>query len=311
LKYFLPIVVNFIENEPKHRFLLLMSIREIIDTKKADVTDHLDTISLILFDNAKSSEERIRNVVSECLGKLFAATGLDMLSEFEERLSSPNQVVRSTIAKSFKYAANKDADATAFSALLPDIIELASDAEHQIRQYTLESLISIAHHLPALLRHENEVLFKVILGEVELKKELIKEVDLGPFKHKVDEGRPIRKAALVLLDTIFEKMPERINVPMANDIILIGLADPDDDCVSQTLHILIKLIKWAPGAVVGQMNNILEKLPAILKEPVKGTTKTSIRIAIKAIEKMSGISDMETNTAFQKFMQDNNVTFEE
>lgn len=288
-----------------------MSIREIIDTKTCDVSSQLETIAQILFDNAKSSEERIRNVVSECLGKLFATTGLDMLSDFEERLSSPNQVVRSTIARCFKYAASKDTDTTALSALLPDIIQLTGDAEHQIRQYTLESLISIAHHLPDLLRHEAETLFKVILGEVEVKKELIKEVDLGPFKHKIDEGRPIRKAALVLLDTIFEKMPERINVPITCDTIIIGLSDPDDDCVSQTLHVLIKLVKWAPGAVVGQMNNILEKLPSILKEPASGTTKTSIRIAVKAIEKMSAISDMETNTLFQKFMQDNNVTFED
>jgi cullin-associated NEDD8-dissociated protein 1 len=311
LKHFLPIVISFIESEPKHRFLLLMSIREIIDTKLSDVSHHFETISNILFDNAKSSEEKIRNVVSECLGKLFAAAGLDMLTEFESRLSSPNQVVRSTIAKSFKYAATRETDATALSSLLPDIIDLASDSEHQIRQFTLESLISIAHHLPELIKNDVETLFKIIYGEVEVKKELIKEVDLGPFKHKIDEGRPIRKAGFVLLDTIFEKMPEKINVPVALDTILIGLSDPDDDCVSQTLHILIKLIRWAPGAVVGQMSNILEKLPAILKEPAKGTTKTSIRIAVKALERMSNIPEMETNTSFQKFIQDNNVTFEE
>ena len=197
------------------------------------------------------------------------------------------------------------------SALLPDIIELASDTEHQIRQFTLESLISIAHHLPELLRGECETLSKIITGEVELKKELIKEVDLGPFKHKIDEGRPIRKAGLVLLDTMFEKMPERINVPVTLDIILIGLSDPDDDCVAQALHILIKMVKWAPGAVVGQMSNILDKLPPILKTPEKGTTKSSYRIALKAMERMSHIPDMETNTVFQKFVQDNHITMEE
>jgi len=53
-----------------------------------------------------------------------------------------------------KYAAVKDSDSTALSTLIPDIIELATDSEHQIRQYTLESLISIAHHLPDLLKKE-------------------------------------------------------------------------------------------------------------------------------------------------------------
>jgi len=154
-------------------------------------------------------------------------------------------------------------------------------------------------------------LLKIIAPQIEVKKELIKEVDLGPFKHKIDEGRPIRKAGLVLLDTMFEKMPERINVPSTIDIILVGLIDPDDDCVSQALHILIKLIKWAPGAVVGQMSNILDKMPAILKEPAKGTTKTSIRIAINAISKMNEIPEMDTNNEFQKFIQDHSLQVEE
>lgn len=310
LKHFLPIVIDFIKTDPSHTFLLLMSIREIIDKKLHDVSDYIDMLCEILFENAKSTEEKVRNVVSECLGKLLAAIGLDMLSEFESRITSTNVLVRSTIARSIKYSATKDTDTIALSTLIPEIIDLASDSEHIIRQYTLESLISIAHHLPDLLKKEIDILYKIMTNETKLNKDLIKEVDLGPFKHKIDDGRPIRKAGFVLLDTIFEKMPERINIPATLDIILVGLEDPDDDCVTQALHVLIKLIKWAPGAVVGQMTNILEKLPKILKEPAKGTTKTSTRIAVKAVEKMSEIPDMETNSVFQKFIQDNAITSE-
>ena len=43
--------------------------------------------------------------------------------------------------------------------------------------------------------------------ETLIKPELITEVDLGPFKHKVDEGIPIRKAAYALLDSLVEKVP--------------------------------------------------------------------------------------------------------
>jgi len=33
------------------------------------------------------------------------------------------------------------------------------------------------------------------LQETRIRKDLIQEVDLGPFKHKVDKGLPMRKAA--------------------------------------------------------------------------------------------------------------------
>ena len=55
------------------------------------------------------------------------------------------------------------------------------------------------------MRHDIDKLVKVTIMETSIKPELITEVDLGPFKHKVDEGIPIRKAAYGLLDTLIEK----------------------------------------------------------------------------------------------------------
>ena len=49
--------------------------------------------------------------------------------------------------------------------------------------------------------------------ETTIKPELITEVDLGPFKHKNDDGIPIRKAAYALIDTLVEKLAERIDIP--------------------------------------------------------------------------------------------------
>lgn len=41
-------------------------------------------------------------------------------------------------------------------------------------------------------------------AEVPIRKELIEEVDIGPFTQKYDKGIPIRRAAFQLLQTIFE-----------------------------------------------------------------------------------------------------------
>jgi cullin-associated NEDD8-dissociated protein 1 len=50
-----------------------------------------------------------------------------------------------------------------------------------------------------------DALVKQALEETPVKKELIKTVDLGPFKHTVDTGVPIRKAAYNVLQNLLSK----------------------------------------------------------------------------------------------------------
>lgn len=87
---------------------------------------------------------------------------------------------------------------------------------------------------------------------------LIKEVDLGPFKHKVDDGIVIRKAAYALLDTIVERIPERVNAGQATEIAIYGLEDTAEECMIQSLNIIHRLIQWSPIIVVGMIEPLLD-----------------------------------------------------
>jgi cullin-associated NEDD8-dissociated protein 1 len=55
------------------------------------------------------------------------------------------------------------------------------------------------------LTEELETLIKLALQETPIKKELITTIDLGPFKHTVDNGAPIRKSSFSLLQNLTEK----------------------------------------------------------------------------------------------------------
>jgi len=60
-----------------------------------------------------------------------------------------------------------------------------------------------------------------------MKKELVKIIDLGPFKHTVDDGVPIRKSAFTLLQNMSIKFA--INYNDVIDAAIGGFADTNDD----------------------------------------------------------------------------------
>jgi cullin-associated NEDD8-dissociated protein 1 len=87
---------------------------------------------------------------------------------------------------------------------------------------------------------------------------LITEVDLGPFKHKVDEGIPIRKAAYALIDTMVEKIPERVDMSHITEVVIKGLDDSAEECMILCLHIIGRLINRAPTIVISNLDHLVD-----------------------------------------------------
>jgi cullin-associated NEDD8-dissociated protein 1 len=131
---------------------------------------------------------------------------------------------------------------------------LAGDQDIIVRRYALESLTAITHVQPETVKGDIKKLEAVAIVMTKIDPSLIKEVDLGPFKHKIDDGIPIRKAAFGLLDTMVEKIPEKVDCSSLTEVAIRGLEDTAEECMIQCLSIIHRLVQWAPIIVVSQID---------------------------------------------------------
>jgi cullin-associated NEDD8-dissociated protein 1 len=87
-------------------------------------------------------------------------------------------------------------DAVLNSTLIDMLIVMLRDPELENRRLALTTLNSAAHNKPDLIIPNLSQLLPLVMSESVVKPELIREVMMGPFKHKLDDGLEVRKASL-------------------------------------------------------------------------------------------------------------------
>ncbi len=71
---------------------------------------------------------------------------------------------------------------------------------------------SAAHNKPSLIRDLLSDVLPRLYNETKKRKELIREVEMGPFKHEVDDGLDLRKAAFECMYTLLDTCVDRIDI---------------------------------------------------------------------------------------------------
>lgn len=72
-------------------------------------------------------------------------------------------------------------------------------------------LNAAAHNKPALVIEHLPSALPHLYQQTVVDESLIRTVDLGPFKHKIDDGLELRKVAFECMDVIFESCPDSID----------------------------------------------------------------------------------------------------
>ena len=96
-----------------------------------------------------------------------------------------------------------DTDETYDEHLKPIVIgmltKMLSESDLENRRLALTTFNSAMHNKPELILPALNQLLPLAMKETIIKPELVREVQMGPFKHKVDDGLEIRKVVTPLL----------------------------------------------------------------------------------------------------------------
>ena len=75
---------------------------------------------------------------------------------------------------------------------------MLDDSNIENRRLALGTLNAAIHHKSHIVLPQLANLLPLVLKDSKIDKDLIREVQMGPFKHKVDDGLELRKVSLDL-----------------------------------------------------------------------------------------------------------------
>ncbi|GJP34416.1 hypothetical protein CLOM_g18863 [Closterium sp. NIES-68] len=320
---YLPFVLQQIDSQPKLQYLLLHSLKEIISGRASSAGSqaveleegNVAKVLALLFTHSESDEEGVRNVVAECLGRLALIDPARLVPALKERVGSPSAFTRATVVAALKFTLT-DAPQPIDAYLKQDLASflfLLRDDDRHVRRAAVLALTTAAHNKPGLVEDLLPDLLPLLYDQMRVKPEMIRTVDLGPFKHTVDDGLELRKAAFDCMDTLLSTCLHRIQpAAFITPFLISGLSDNYD--VKMPCHlVLAKLAEKCGPSVLAVIDALVEPLEKTVTARVKtdavkqevDRNEDMVRSALRAVDALSRISNVESSNRFKTFM--NNV----
>uniref|UniRef100_A0A4W6DC61 TATA-binding protein interacting (TIP20) domain-containing protein n=1 Tax=Lates calcarifer TaxID=8187 RepID=A0A4W6DC61_LATCA len=311
LNDFLPFLLKEISSQPRRQYLLLHSLKEVISACPASsLSPHVESIWALLFQNCECQEEGTRNLVAECLGKLTLVNPAQLLPRLKQQLKAGSPLARSTVVTAIKFTI-VDQPAPIDSLLkdcIGDFLKTLQDNDINVRRVALVMFNSAAHNKPSLIRGLLGTVLPHLYKETQIRKDLIREVEMGPFKHTVDDGLDVRKAAFECMYTLLDSCLEGLDVLQFLDHVEEGLKD-HYDIRMLTFLMLARLVSLCPAAVLQRLDRLVEPLKATCTTKVKaGSVKQEFekqeelrRSAMRAVAALLAVPEVERSPSMADF----------
>lgn len=301
VKTYLPFIISTLSQPDAKTYLLLHSIREILQYRSADA-DLLPFAQDLWQHILKASQqEDNRAVGAECIGRLTIIDPQTFLPQLQVITHYDKTVRHADVPpKKFLGEADPSARAMVISALrytfadtdeayddflrpivIPMLAAMLQETDLDNQRLALTTMSSAVHNKPELVLPHLTELLPLVMGQTQVKPELIREVQMGPFKHKVDDGLEVRKSAYETLYTLLETAVARLNLADFFDRIIAGITDEHDVRTLCNL-MLTKLVHLAPDETKQRLTTISEHFKAVISTKAK---ENAVKQEIEKIEK--------------------------
>ncbi|EDV58520.1 cullin-associated NEDD8-dissociated protein 1 [Drosophila erecta] len=318
LQTYLPLILHEIEVQPKRQYLLLHSLKEVISSLSvspsglAQLLPSVPSIWAQLFKHCECSEEGSRNVVAECLGKLVLVNPDELLPQLQQALRSESPTMRTVVVSSVKFTISDQPQPidVLLKQNIGEFLFALRDPEPQVRRVALVAFNSAVHNKPSLVRDLLPTLLPWLYSETKVKSELIREVEMGPFKHTVDDGLDIRKAAFECMYTLLEQGLDRVDVMQFLDHVQAGLCD-HYDIKMLTYLMTARLAILCPDKVLLRLDQFIQQLRDTCTHKVKANSVKQEyekqdelkRSALRAVSALSQIPKANKNQQLVDFLK--------
>lgn len=286
------------------QYLLLHSVKELLQHSNAE--DEIRPYTKNLWENVINSGQAEDNKVvgAECVGRLAIIDPTAYLPQLQTFLKNPNPAVRGMVISALRYVFSDTEDVynpNLQSNIVPMLSTMLNDTNLDNQRLSLTTFNSALHNKPDLVLPHLPELLPVAMQASVIRPELIREVSMGPFKHKVDDGLEMRKSAYETLYALLDSAAsrQRLDIVSFYDRIVAGITDEHEIKILCCL-LLGKLLVIAPIESARRLESLAQNFRVVLAFKPKDTAvKQELE---KLAEQQRSI--IKASVAFEKAMPD-------
>lgn len=257
------------------QYLLLHSVKELLQHSTAE--DDIKPYTATLWSNIISSGQAEDNkvVAAECIGRLAIIDPHAYLPQLQNFLHDKNPAVRGMVISALRYVfsdTDEAYDTNLQTSIVPMLEVMLADTDLDNQRLSLSTFNSALNNKSDLVLPQLSTLLPYAMQATVPRAELIREVSMGPFKHKIDDGLDIRKSAYETLYVLLESPAARQRIDLVGfyDRIVAGIDDAHEIKILCCL-VLSKLLLLAPAESARRLDSLSLHFRAVLAFKPKDT----------------------------------------